>query len=50
MITRRVEPAAFTSDPAVPFVVLEDMATLLQADTEPAAGPVWPVSGLPTQD
>jgi hypothetical protein len=49
MVIRHVEHAAFTGDPAVPFVVLEDMATVLQADSEPAAGPVWPTSGLPTR-
>lgn len=50
MITRRVEPAAFVSNPAVLFVVLEDLATLIQADSEPAVGPVWPNCGLPTED
>jgi hypothetical protein len=49
MITRHVEPATFTSNLAVPFVVLEDLATVLQADSEPAAGQVWPASGLPLE-
>lgn len=50
MITRHVEPAAFTSDPAVTYVVAEDLAALIQADHEPAVGPVWPNNGLPNRD
>jgi hypothetical protein len=42
MVTRYVEPAAFTSDPAVPFEVLEDLAALLQAASIPDRGYVWP--------
>jgi hypothetical protein len=38
MITRRVEPAAFTSSPAVPFVVCEDLPATLQAPGEPLPG------------
>lgn len=50
IITRRVEPAAFTSDPAVTYVVLEDLAALLQDDHEPALGPVWPDSCPPNRE
>ena len=49
IITRRVEPAAFTSDPVVTYVVLEDLAALLQDDREPAPGLVWPDSGPPNR-
>jgi hypothetical protein len=47
MITRQVEPAAFASEPVVPFVVLADLAMLLQSSAEPPAGQVPPASGLP---
>jgi hypothetical protein len=33
MITRFIEPAAFTRNPAVTFVTAEDLAAILQADT-----------------
>ena len=38
MITRRVEPAAFTSNPAVTFVVCEDLTAILQAPGDSPPG------------
>jgi hypothetical protein len=38
MITRRVEPAAFTSNPAVTFVVSEDLPATLRAPGDPPPG------------
>lgn len=38
MITRRVEPAAFTSNPAVTFVVCDDLTAVLQAPADPPPG------------
>jgi hypothetical protein len=38
MITRRVEPAAFTSNPAITFVVSEDLLATLQAPGDPPLG------------
>jgi hypothetical protein len=38
IITRRVEPAAFTSDPGVTFVACEDLTAVLQAPGDPPAG------------
>ena len=38
MITRRVEPTAFTSNPAVTFVVCEDLAAVLQTLGDPPPG------------
>jgi len=46
MITRHVEPAAFTSSPAVPFVLLEDLAALIQSQSDPGLGQVWPAAGV----
>jgi hypothetical protein len=40
MITRRVEPAAFTSNPAITFVVGEDLLATLQAPRDPPLGQV----------
>ena len=38
MITRHVEPAAFLKDIPVTFTVLDDLATTLQSDSDPAHG------------
>jgi hypothetical protein len=38
MITRRVEPAAFTGNPAVAFVVSEDLPATLQTPGDPPPG------------
>ena len=38
MITRRVAPTAFTSNPAVTFVVCEDLSAVLQAPGDPPPG------------
>ncbi len=38
MITRRVEPAAFTSNSTVTFVVCEDLTAVLQAPGDPPPG------------
>jgi hypothetical protein len=38
MITRYVEPAAFTSNPAITFVVCEDLTAVLQAPGDPPPG------------
>ena len=38
MITRRVEPTAFTSNPAVTFVDCEDLNAVLQAPADPPPG------------
>jgi hypothetical protein len=38
MITRRVEPAAFTGNPAVTFVVCEDLTSVLQTAGDPPLG------------
>ena len=38
MITRHVEPAAFTSNPVVTFVVCEDLTAVLQAPGNPPPG------------
>jgi hypothetical protein len=38
MITRRVEPAAFTTNPAVTFVVCEDLIAVLRAPGDPPPG------------
>jgi hypothetical protein len=35
IISRYVEPAAFTSNPAVTFVVCEDLTAVLQAPGDP---------------
>ena len=35
MITRRVEPTAFISNPAVTFVVCQDLTAVLQASSDP---------------
>lgn len=38
MITRSVEPAAFLKDIPVTFTVIDDLATVLQSDSEPCLG------------
>lgn len=38
MITRHVEPAAFTTNPAVTFVVCDDLTAVLQAPGDPLPG------------
>jgi hypothetical protein len=38
LITRRVEPAAFTTNPAVTFVVCEDLTAVLQDPGDPPPG------------
>jgi hypothetical protein len=38
MITRQVEPAAFTPAPTVTFTTIEDLAAVLQTDTDPNPG------------
>jgi hypothetical protein len=40
MITRFVEPAAFTPHPAVPFATVEDLAYVIQQDTPPPPGQI----------
>jgi hypothetical protein len=38
MVTRRVEPAAFAESPAIPFVVVEDLAATIQHHEDPLPG------------
>jgi Holliday junction resolvase-like predicted endonuclease len=42
LLTRRVEPAAFVTDPKVAFVILTDLADVLQSPQLPPSGPVLP--------
>lgn len=49
MITRNVEPAAFTTNPVVTFVTTEDLASILQSDISPPLGHIGPTgTGLRT--
>ncbi|MHB8464450.1 MAG: hypothetical protein ACYDH6_19470 [Acidimicrobiales bacterium] len=46
MITRRVEPAAFSEQPQVPFTCIADLQAILLADNDPPIGQ-GPIGGHP---
>ncbi len=49
MVTRTVEPAAFTPNPSLTYVTCEDFAAVLQADVPPSAGYAGPTDLTPDE-